>query len=425
MMIFVSLYSIVDGIFISNFTPGGDAFTAVNLVFPLIMVIGSIGFMMGAGGTALVSKLLGEQNKEKANEAFSLIIYSTIGLGAIFSITGYFFIDPLVRAVASISNDATEAMIEDAILYGKMLIAAQIPFMLQNMFQSFFMVAEKSKLGFIFTISAGVTNMVLDALLIGLLGLGIVGAAIATIAGYLIGGFGPVIYFAVSKGNILRLGKTTVDFKVIFKSMYNGMSEFISNISMSIVSIVYNLQLLRIYGQDGVMAYGIIMYVSFVFIAIFIGYSLGMAPAVGYNYGAKNHEELHNILVKSSLIIGAVSILMAILSGLLANPFSKIFSDGSESLLALSSHAMRVYSIAFLACGFSIFLSSFFTALNNGTISAIISISRTLVFQIAFAFIFPLLFGDDSLWWAIVTGEVISMFLSFVFLIINKKKYGY
>ena len=425
MMIFISLYSIVDGIFISNFTPGGDAFTAVNLVFPLIMVIGSIGFMMGAGGTALVSKLLGEQNHEKANSAFSLIIYSTIGLGAIFSIGGYFLIEPIVKAMASISPDTTEQMIADAIVYGKILIAAQIPFMLQNMFQSFFMVAEKSKLGFIFTISAGVTNMVLDALLIGLLRLGVVGASVATITGYCIGGFGPIIYFALSKNNLLRLGRAVFEIKVILKSMYNGMSEFVSNISMSIVSIVYNLQLLRIYGQDGVMAYGIIMYVSFVFIAIFIGYSLGMAPPVGYNYGAKNHQELHNILSKSALIIGIVSIIMALLSGLMATPFSKIFSGGSESLLYLSAHAMRVYSIAFLACGFSIFLSSFFTALNNGTISAIISISRTLVFQIAFAFIFPLLFGDDSLWWAIVTGEVISMFLSLIFLFANKKKYGY
>ena len=425
MMVFISLYSIVDGVFIANFTEGGDAFAAVNLVFPFIMIIGSIGFMMGTGGTAYVSKLLGEKNHEKANKSFSLIVYATIALGVIFSIGGYFLIEPIVKAMASISIDATEKMISDAILYGKILISGQVVFMLQNVFQSFFLVAEKGKLGFLFTVSAGVTNMALDALLIAGLRMGVTGAAIATVMGYVVGGVGPLLYFIFKRDGIICLGKTNVDFKIIGRSAYNGMSEFIGNISMSVVSIVYNAQLLKAYGQNGIIAYGVIMYVSFVFLSIFIGYSLGMAPAVGYNYGAKNKEELHNILTKSMMVIGVSSIIMIIFSIVTAVPLSRLFSNGDDSLADLTLYAIRVYSIVYLVVGFSIYISSFFTALNNGTISAVCSISRTLIFQVAFAFILPLIFSSNSLWWAIVTGEIMSFLMCVGFLLINKKKYGY
>ena len=425
MMVFTSLYSIIDGIFVSNFTEGGDAFAAINLVFPFIMIIGSIGFMMGAGGTALVSKLLGEQNKEKANKVFSLIIYSTIVIGLVISISGYFAIEPIVRAMGSITDTATEAMIKDGIIYGKILILAQVAFMLQNVFQSFFMVAEKSKYGFIFTFAAGLTNMLLDGVFIGWLRLGVIGAAVATIAGYLVGGIGPLLYFFIQKKGIISLGKTEFDIKAILRSAYNGMSEFVSNISMSVVSIVYNAQLLKMYGQNGVSAYGIVMYVSFVFIAIFIGYSLGMAPVIGYNYGAQNHEELKNVLKKSILVIAVTSIFMFAFALFTAGPFSRIFSDGDESLVEISTLAMRVNSVAFLACGFSIFASSFFTALNNGTISAIISILRTLFFQILFAYILPLIFGKEGIWWGMTGGEIMALFMSIIFLLANRKKYGY
>ena len=424
MMVFTSLYSIVDGIFISNFATR-SAFAAVNLVFPLVFIIGSIGFMMGTGGTALVSKLLGEGKKEAANKAFSLIIYATIVIGTVVSIGGFFAVAPIVKALASISPDSSEEMVKEAIIYGKILISFQVAFMLQNMFQSFFMVAEKSRLGFRVTITAGIVNMALDALFIGAFKWGIVGAACATVSGYVIGGIFPLLYFIFNKKNNISIGKANFDIKVVFRAAYNGMSEFVAQISMSVVSIVYNAQLLRAYGENGIAAYGIIMYVSFVFMAIFIGYSLGMAPAVGYNYGAQNKSELKNILHKSLIIISITAVLMAAFSLLTARKFSTIFAKGNEELIALSTYGMMVYSLTFVACGYSIYISSFFTALNNGTVSAVISLLRTLVFQILFAYTFPLMFGNSGLWWAIVSGEIVCAFIAFFFILIKRKKYGY
>lgn len=424
MMVFTSLYVIVDGIFIANFA-SNSAFAAVNLVFPFIMIIGGFGFMMGTGGTALVSKLLGEQQKEKANKVFSLIIYVTLGLGVIFSAVGFLLTPVLVRSAAGVSENSSEEMVNEAILYGRILMSCQFIYIMQNTFQSFFMVAEKTKVGFRFTLGGGIANMILDAIFIGVLKWGIVGAACATIAGYVIAGIGPLIYFICQRKGIIFLEKPDKDIKNYFRSAYNGISEFVSNISMNVVAIIYNIQLLRMYGENGVSAYGIIMYLSFVFVAIFIGYTLGMAPPVGYNFGAKNKEELHNILTKSLAIIAVISVVMSVISFFTASLFSNVFANGNEELAAIATYAMRVYSIAFLACGFSIYISSFFTALNNGTISGALSLSRTFIFQVLFGLTFPLFLPRESIWWAIAAAEVVSVFASFTFLMVNKKKYGY
>ena len=424
MMVFISLYSIIDGIFIANFS-NNDAFAAVNLIFPFIMIIGSIGFMFGAGGTALVSKYLGEKNNDKANRTFSLIIYTTIVVGIIFSVVGFFIVKPIVNLMASFSYGSTDQMVDYAVLYGKIMMLGQAAFMLQNVFQSFFMVAERGRISFRFTLAAGVTNIVLDALFIVVFKLGILGAALGTIIGYVVGGFGPLIYFIVKKDLPIKLCKTGINFRDLGQSIYNGMSEFIGNISFNLVAVVYNGQLLKAYGVNGVSAYGIVMYVSFVFVAIFIGYSLGMAPVVGYNYGAQNKDELHNVLKKSLIIIAITSMIMCLLSLSTSYPFALLFSRGEEELIKLTVKAMLIYSIAYLAMGFSIYSSSFFTALNNGAVSAIISLCRTLVFQVGLAFLFPLLFGKESIWWAIVVGEGLAILLAAIFLISKKKRYGY
>ena len=424
MMVFLSLYSVIDGIFIANFS-SNSAFAAVNLVFPFIMIIGSIGFMMGTGGTAFVSKLLGEKKSEEANSAFSLIIYFTIGLGVVIALASFFCIKPIVYALKNISPSSSDEMIEYAITYGSFLMLSQPLFILQNVFQSFFMVAEKPKLGFLFTVAGGVSNIILDALFIGLFRWGIVGAALATISGYLIAGLGPLIYFIFNKNGLIHLGKCKFSLRVIARTMYNGMSEFISNISMNLTAVIYNIKLLEAYGENGVSAYGIIMYVSFIFIAIFIGYAIGMAPVVGYNYGAKNQDELKNVLKKSMFIILITSLFMSAFSFFSARPFSKIFAAGNEELLLLSIKAMRIYSLAYLFFGFTLFISSFFTALNNGTISAIIAIARTLVFQIGFVFLFYYLFKGEGIWWSLVVSEALSIIVGFSFIFANKKKYGY
>ena len=424
LMVFISLYSVVDGIFIANFS-NNNAFAAVNLIFPLIMIIGSIGFMLGTGGTALVSKYLGEGNKDKANKTFSLIIYTTFVFGVIFSIIGFFLVKPVVNLMASLSLDSTEEMKEYAVLYGRVMMLGQIAFMMQNVFHSFFMVAEKGKMAFLFTLIAGISNIIFDALFIAVLKMGILGAALGTIIGYVIGGIGPLIYFIFKKDLPIRLCKTNIDFKDLFQAIYNGMSEFISNIAMNLVSVIYNAQLLKAFGVNGVSAYGIIMYLSFVFAAIFIGYSIGMAPAVGYNYGAKNNNELRNILRKSMKVMLVLGITMFILSVSTAYPFAYLFSRGEKELIDLTVHATLIYSLAYLAFGFSMFSSSFFTALNNGAVSTIISLTRTLVFQIGMILLFPLIFGPNALWWALVVGELLNVVLDSIFLLINKKKYGY
>ena len=424
LMVFISLYSVVDGLFIANFA-NNDAFAAVNLIFPFIMIIGSIGFMLGTGGTALVSKYLGEKKIEKANKTFSMIIYTTIAFGFFFSVFGALMVKPVVLIMAHFSQDSTEAMIEYAVMYGQLMMLGQIAFMLQNVFHTFFMVAEKGRMGFLFTLLAGLTNIIFDALFIAVFKMGIIGAALGTILGYLVGGIGPLLYFIFKKNLPIRLGKTRLDFKDLFQAIYNGMSEFISNIAMNLVSVIYNAQLLRAYGVNGVSAYGVIMYLSFVFAAIFIGYSIGMAPPVGYNYGAQNKEELHNILKKSWTSMGVLGIAMFALSLSLAVPFAHLFGHGEQELINLIIQAAIIYSFAYLALGYSMFTSAFFTALNNGAVSTIISLCRTLIFQIGFAFLFPILFGDRSLWWALTAGELINVGLGTIFLILNRKKYGY
>ena len=424
MMVFTSLYSIVDGIFVANFA-GNSSFAAVNLIYPFIMIIGSIGFMFGTGGTALVSKYLGEKKNEEAKSTFTLIVISAFILGVAISIAGFFLIKPIVDAMASVSSSATDEMKIEAIKYGRILCIAQFLFILQNVFQSFFMAAERSKLGFLFVVGGGVTNMILDALFIGVFKWGILGAAFATITGYAVASIGPILYFLINRKGILYFVKPKFHIKEILQSAYNGMSEFVSNIAMSVVSTIYNIVLLKAYGEYGVSAYGIIMYVSFVFMAIFIGYSIGIAPAVGYNYGAKNHDELRNILIRSLQLIMVTSIVMTTFCFLTARPFSRIFSNGDSDLLNLSIKAMRINSLIFLFCGFSIFSSCFFTALNNGTVSAIISFSRTIIFEIGFVYLLPLFMGNDGIWWSIVFGEFMCTVVASIFVLLNKKKYGY
>ena len=425
MMVFTSLYSIIDGIFISNYSNNPSSFAAVNLIFPFIMIIGSIGFMMGAGGTALVSKKLGEGKKEEANKTFSLIIYFTIGLGIAISIIGFFMIEPVVKLMAHLSKSDSENLISEAVLYGRILVSAQMFFIMQNVFQSFFTVVERPRLGFRFVLAGGLTNIVLDALFIGAFRWGVVGAAAATISGYVVASVGPLLYFIIRKDNPIHLGKTTFVLKDIAQSVYNGSSEFFSNIAMSVVSTLYNAQLLIAYGENGVSAYGIIMYVGFIFCAIFIGYSIGMAPVIGYNYGAKNSAELRNVLKRSLIIIGISAVSMFALSFSTAIPFAHIFSNNNQELIKLSIIAIRIYSICYLAVGFAIFFSSFFTALNNGLLSLIISLTRTLIFQIGFLFLFPLFMGSIGIWWAVTIGEICGGILSGTLVLVKRKKYGY
>lgn len=424
LMVFISLYASVDGMFVANFC-GASAFAGLNLIWPFVGMVGSFGFMVGTGGTALCSKLMGEKKGEEANSIFTLLLVATLVVGTVLSTIGVFLIEPIARAMASIAKNATEEMIQEAITYGRILMAGQPIAMMQYISHPFLSAAGKTRLAFFSTLAGGLTNIAMDALLMAALKLGIAGAALGTIAGYIASIIAPAICFITKKNWQLHLGPIIWRPRAIGQSLYNGMSEFITNISASIVATFYNFQLLKFYGQDGVSAYGVIMYVSFVFAAIFIGYTMGVSPMISYQFGAKNNKELSNLLKKSLIIVACVGVVMFGLGVALANPFARIFSSGVESLEELSSTGLRIYSVAFLICGFSIFSSGFFTALNNGLISGIISILRALVFQVAFVLLLPLLFGPIGIWWSIVAGEVVSIALSVIFLLTKRKKYGY
>lgn len=419
MLVFTSVYGVVDGFFVSNYV-GKTPFTAVNFIMPFLMILGSLGFMFGTGGGALIAKTMGEGKTEKAERIFSLIVYTSAACGIILAVLGILFIRPLASALG-----AQGQLLEDSITYGRIILLAIPAFILQYEFQCLFSTAEKPTLGLYVTIAAGITNIILDALFVAVLRLGIQGAAAATALSQCVGGIVPLIYFARPNNSTLHLGKTKFDKRSLAKTCINGSSELMSNISMSVVSMLYNVQLLKYAGEDGVAAYGVLMYVSLIFQSVFIGYSVGTAPIIGYQYGAQNYSELKGLRKKSLTLIGIFAVVMFALSSLLARPLSFIFVGYDEALLNLTVRAFSIFSFSFLFSGFAIFGSSFFTALNNGLISAAISFMRTLVFQIAAVLIFPLFWQVDGIWLSIVAAEVMAVTVTLIFMQVNRKKYRY
>ena len=419
MMVFTSIYGVVDGLFVSNFV-GKTAFASVNLVMPFVMILGGMGFMIGTGGTALVSKILGEGDPDTANRTFSMMVLFTLALGIVLSAAGIVFMRPVSRFLG-----ATDAMMDDCVLYGRIVTGFTFAFMLQNVFQSFFIAAEKPKLGLKVTVAAGLANMVLDALFIAVFDWGVAGAAIATGLSQCVGGVLPLVYFLRPNSSLLRLSPTRLRLRPILAACGNGSSELMSNISSSVVSMLYNFQLMRLAGEDGVSAYGVLMYVQFIFISIYIGYSIGCAPVVSYHFGAQNHGELKNLLGKSVLLMGCTGVALTALAMALADPLSRLFVGYDAGLFALTSHAFRLFAWSFLLAGFNIYASGFFTALNNGGISAAISFLRTLVFQSASVLILPIFLDVDGIWWAITVSEVFAFLISVTFLLAKRGKYHY
>ena len=419
MMIVSSIYGVVDGFFVSNFA-GKTPFAAVNFIMPFLMILGTVGFMFGTGGSALVAKTFGEGDSDRARRIFSLLIYVSIILGVVIAALGIAFIRPVAYMLG-----ARGELLDNCIIYSRVVLLGLPAFVLQMEFQSFFVTAEKPNLGLYVTVGAGVTNMVLDWLFVGVFAWGLVGAAAATALSQMVGGFLPLLYFARKNTSILKLGKTHFDGKALLKTCTNGSSEFMSNISMSLVGMLYNIQLLNYAGEDGVAAYGVLMYVSMIFCGVFIGYSIGSAPVVGYHYGAGNREELKGLLKRSVGIISVFSVLMVGLSFLLSSPLSSLFVGYDKELLELTQQGFNIFSLSFLFMGMAIFGSGFFTALNDGLTSAAISFLRTLVFQIAAVLIFPLLWGIDGIWWSIVTAELAAVAVFVIFLFAKKNKYHY
>ncbi len=419
MLVFTSIYGVVDGYFVSNYV-GKTPFTAVNFIMPFLLILGSLGFMFGTGGGALIAKTLGEGEISKANRLFSLIVYTSFVCGIVMAVLGILFIRPIASMLG-----AQGQLLDDSIVYGRIILVAIPAYILQYEFQCLFATAEKPTFGLYVTIAAGLTNIILDALFVAVFDWGLQGAAAATAASQCVGGIIPLIYFARPNSSLLRLGRTQFDAKSLGKTCVNGSSELMSNISMSIVSMLYNAQLLKYAGEDGVAAYGVLMYVSLVFLAVFIGYSVGTAPIISYHFGAENHSELKGLRKKSLRIIGIFAVIMLACSYILAKPLSIVFVGYDQELLDLTSHAFSIFAFSFLFSGYAIFGSSFFTALNNGLISATISFVRTMLFQVVAVLIFPLFLGIDGIWLSIVVAELLAVAVTILFLKGNQKKYHY
>lgn len=419
MMIFTSLYGIVDGLFVSNFA-GKTAFAAVNLIMPFVMILSTAGFMVGTGGSAIVAKTRGEGDDARANRYFSLLAYFAFALGVVLAVIGLATMEPVARALG-----ADDAMVGTCVLYGRMLMATLPFYVLQFAFQSFFVTAGKPQLGFGVIVVAGVANMVLDAVFVGALGWGVAGAAAATNISELLGGGIPLIYFFARNGSFLRLGRTRVEPRVIGKACVNGSSEMVANIAMSLVGMLYNLQLMAYVGADGVAAYGVIMYTGLVFGAVFIGYSMGSSPLMSFQYGAKNTVEMRNLLRKSLAFVGSGGIAMFAAAQLLAAPISTAFVGYDAALEQLTVQGFRLYSISFLFMGFSIYGSAFFTSLNNGLVSALISFLRTLVFEVASVLLLPLLLGVTGIWLSVSVAELAAVTVMAIFMLALGRHYGY
>ncbi len=417
MMVFTSVYSVVDGLFVSNVV-GSEAVAAITRIFPIIIVLGSIGFMIGAGGSVLVSKTMGEGDRERANSYFSFLVYITLAIGVVIAVAGQFAVPSIARLLG-----AKGKTYEYCVLYGRVLLGAQPFFILQNIFQSFFVAAEKPTLGLIVTAAAGVTNIVLDAVLIIGFRFGLAGAAAATAASQVLGGVVPIIYFSLKNTSLLRLTKTKFYGRALLKSCTNGSSEFLSNVSAAVITMLYNFQVDKFAGDDGVAAYGAIAYVTMIFYSLFMGYTVGSAPLIAYNYGAQNKDELKNLFKKSLLILGVTGIAMTALSEALGYPFVKMFGYTDE-LFDMTLRGFRIYSCVFLIVGFNMFGSSLFTALNNGLVSAVIS-SLRIAFCITAVMVFPLVWGIDGVWAASSFAEVFAIASTLLFVFLFRKKYGY
>ena len=419
MIIFTSLYSVVDGLFVSNLV-GDLALSAVNIAFPITMIIGAFGFMLGTGGSAIVARTLGEGKPELASRYFTLFIWCVAGLGVVLSIVTIAFIEPIMRFAG-----ASDLLLEDCIAYGRILLAGSAVFMLQSAFQSFFSVAEKPKLGLLLSLAAGATNITFDYVFIALLGMGVTGAAWATVLGYCVGGVIPVVYFLLPRREGLRLVRTNFYGRELLHACINGSSALMSNISASVVGILYNIRLMDLLGEPGVAAHSVMMYVDFVFVAAFLGFSMGSAPIVSYHYGARNHAELNNLYSKSLRLIGVIAVVMTALSMLVIPYVARIFVGYDAELLALTSHAFRVYALNFFLMGFNVYGSSFFTALGDGVTSALISFLRTLLFQLLALILLPMVLGIEGVWLAVTAAEAGALCVTVLMFITKDKVFHY
>ena len=419
MMIFTSIYSVVDGLFVSNLI-GENALSAVNIMFPVSMIIGAVGFMLGAGGSAIVARTMGEGKQELANRYFSMIILCVLGLGVSLSMLSLLFVEPLARLVG-----ASDLLMDDCLAYGAVILGGSFVFMLQITFQTFFVTAELPKIGLFFSLASGVTNVILDYLLMGPLNLGIVGAAWGTVLGYGVGGVLPLLFFLKPPMGTLRLCPTRLYWRELKNACVNGSSELMSNLSASLIGILYNLQLMRMVGELGVAAYSVMMYVDFAFAAVFLGFSMGSGPIISFHYGAGNEGELRSLFRKSVIVIGAASVSMVVLAQVLGRPLAMAFVGYNPELLEMTVHGFRIFALSYLFCGMGVYSSGFFTSLCNGAVSALISFLRLFLFRGGMVILLPLFLRLDGIWLAVVVADALGALTAVLLIWMYRKRYGY
>ncbi|MBE6045790.1 MAG: MATE family efflux transporter [Clostridiales bacterium] len=418
-MIFLSIYGIVDGLFISNFV-GKVAFAAVNVTFPIFSVLGVFGLMIGTGGAAIIGKNLGEQESEKANGYFSFFVYICIAVGIVMAVLGVFILRPAIEIIG-----VEERMVRDCMVYGIIGMITVPCYMLQFLFQILFVTAEKPRLGFWITVIAGLANIVLDFFMIVVFHWGVAGASIATGISEVVGGIVPLIYFSRPNDSLLRIGRPRVEFRALRKACTNGLSEFVSTISESVVTMLYNFQLLRLAGADGVAAFGVMQYCTFIFFAVFAGYNMGVQPLFSYNFGADNRVEMKNLFKKSMILMEGGGLMMFAILVIFARPLVSIFIGYDAGLVDMSVHGMRIYALIFITCGINIFVTGMFTALNNGVVSAFIATVRVVICEIGSVMILPIFFGLNGVWFSASVAEVGSIIPVIIFVVTLRKRYGY
>lgn len=418
-MVFASVYGIIDGVFVANFA-GTTAFAAINFSFPFLMIFSCFGFMIGTGGSALVSKYLGEGRKQTACEVFSQLIYVLIGFGIFVTILSEILLRP-----ALIFLGADDSFLDLCVIYGRIGLLTTVPYMLQYAMQNLLVTAERPRLGLYITILAGVANIILDTLFVGVLRWGVAGAAYATAISECLGGFIPLLYFIIPNSSLLQLGKPCRRIRPLLQAMTNGISEFLSQITMSLVNSVYNIQLLRLLGTNGISAYGTVMYITWIFFSVYLGYSNGVGPVVGYKYGAQDHEQLKGILRRSIILIGITSLVLFAIAEALARPLAMIFTNSDPELLELSARALRIYALCYIPGGWCVFGSAFFTGLNNGIVSGVISFMRSMVFELAAILLIPLVFGAGSIWFCTTVAEIAALALTIFCIIRFRNRYHY
>ncbi len=419
MMIVLSMYIIVDGMFVARFI-GTTALSAINMFYPAICFEMALGIMIATGGSAIAAKKLGEGKQKEAQNNLSFLMVVEGSFGIVIAVVGNLFTAEIVSFLG-----ASAAQAPLSITYAKIIFSFAPAFFLQTAFQTFFVTAGKPALGLIVTILGGVANILLDYIFMAPLRLGVTGAAIATGIGYCIPAMVGVIFFLKAKTNPFHFVRPRFDGKVLLQACANGSSEMVTNLSNAVTTFLFNFTLLQFYGEDGVASITIILYFQYLFTALYFGYSNGIAPIISYKYGNDDRKQLQALFKNSVLFLIISSIAANVLLHFTISKLLTIFTAENSPVYQITLHGFSIYSMAFMIMGLGIFSSAMFTAFSDGITSAIISFSRTFLFIVGAILLLPAILGERGVWLAVPIAEAFGFLISILYLIGKKQKFHY